>query len=73
MTKEEKLANLDKAEKKLHKLEAKGYKLIAEVQAASDYHGTFSEDRMPEYLERFIKWMQDDINTKRKWVHKYGQ
>jgi len=72
MTKEEKLENISKVEKKLEKLEKKGYKLLAQLQCASEYNGLAQE-----YAERafsnFAKWVRSETSSKRDFVHKFDK
>ena len=72
MTREEKLENLAKVEKKLRKLEAKGYKLLAELNSASEFHGLAQQFAERDFAN-FVEWVDSELSSKREFVHKYGK
>jgi len=68
---EEKLKNLERIEKRVTKLQKKGYKLIAELNSTDEYNMSVSAT---DYAERdllsCIKWIHWEINRQREHVLK---
>ena len=70
MSKEEKLKALDEVETKLRKIEKKGYKLLAELKAASEYHGLSQEFAEREF-SNFVEWVGRELSSKREFIYKF--
>lgn len=68
---EEKLKNLEEIERKLVKLQKKGYKLLGELNSTEEYHKTASAtDYAERDLQSCIKWFRWEIERQREHVLK---